>query len=607
MDSRQIFDIETGKKEGLVKTGILDKFIKDGQMERLSKRIDGRYLKIVYKITKDSKMYIFKSISCTPENSEEEKEEKENLTKRHEINLKSSKLTEGVVKPLNNNPAIAKKDGDLIMEIIYEYSGENLLSLMGKKEPQDIMRYMMSVAQTMEVLEKNNICHYDLKPANIVMKDDKVKIIDFGISRSFESQARLDKTTAVHGYSDLYSPPEVIKNQRGHPTKIDVFCWGMTLYQLITNKSIKDLKAELEARKKDHRQLLEQIKAIKIPGNPDLIRKTREILLCVLSEKPQDRPTFKELCESLQDGKTKELEGRRILIEQRSINNEEDKESHTKLRDRLFNELRSENIKVYEDVKHAYNNIVRGEALCDLNGVCIGHKGVRLLAFALNESKNLKELNLGFNRIQVEDIKVLAEGLKKCNTLEILILGEEATSSDDFKAGNSKEDLRERILKAVVAPGALVGAGVVIHIGKKIGIGAKIASAATKIAALASKASFAIKLGACVTGIGACVVVGVVASVVIYKAYKNYCEESKSKHSKSNNLEIIGTIAIANYLRNSRLRRIDLSYCNISSEVIQYLVDAANACNTLKFINIKENPKLKGIKPKFRSGLNYES
>jgi len=504
------------------------------------------------------------------------------------------------------------------MEIIYEYSGDDLLSLMEKEKPENIMRYMTSVAETMKVLEKNNISHYDLKPENIVRKGEEVKIIDFCLSRLFESEARYSKTTVVYGYSELYSPPEVIKNERGHPVKIDVFCWGMSLYQLITKKSIKHLEDELKLRKKDHRQFLEQIKAIKISGNPDLTRKTREILLRVLNEEYKKRPTFTELCELLQDGKTEELERSRNLREQAAKNNEEVKEevkeSYTEMRHRLFKQLKLENIKVYEEVKRAYDNIIAKEDLCDLHGVCIGDKGVRLLVFALNESNNLKVLNLGLNKIQVEGIKVLAEGLKRCNTLEILILGEEATSSANFRAGNSKGNLGKEILKMAIAPGAIAGVGVLAQIARGTGIGAKLGGAiakvtgvaAAKVAAWASGASVLIKVGVCTLGVGLAIGAVVIAGVVIYKAHKNHCEELESKSNKSNNLGTTGTIAIAVYLKNSKLTGIDLSYCNISSEAIQYLVAAANACNTLKFINIKGNPKLKGIKPEFREGLKNQ-
>jgi len=37
-----------------------------------------------------------------------------------------------------------------------------------------------------------------------------------------------------------------------------------------------------------------------------------------------------------------------------------------------------------------------------------------------------------------------------------------------------------------------------------------------------------------------------------------------------------------------------------------YLVDAANACDTLEFINIKKNPGLEGGSFNFRSDLKVE-
>ena len=76
---------------------------------------------------------------------------------------------------------------------------------------------------------------------------------------------------------------------------------------------------------------------------------------------------------------------------------------------------------------------------------------------------------------------------------------------------------------------------------------------------------------------------------------------------KINNLETRGTKAITDYLRGSKLKRIDLSYCNISYNAFQDLVEAANACKTLEYISIKGNSELEGRSFSFRAGLNLEN
>ena len=343
----------------------------------------------------------------------------------------------------------------------------------------------------------------------------------------------------------------------------------MSLYQLIAGKSFEDLEEDYDLRvlSKDYPKFLEKVKNIVMMGDGWLRKRVREILLYVLNERHEDRPTFTELCKALRDDrKIDELEGRRILMEQ-ATRNEEGTKSCTRLLKILFNELQEEYKEVYEKVKSAYYSITAGSTSCNLHSVCIGDTGAKIIAFALNESRNLKELNLGFNKIGPKGIKALAEGLKRCRTLETLILGKTRQREERYyvnpKTGNRIEDVK--CLNASPDGSSLLST---------IGLGLRaLGNSIRSTISPEPKPELRTQI---------------VDDPELYKM---------------NNLGTTGTKAIANYLRNSKLRHIDLSYCNIKSKGMKDLLNAANDCNTLTFIIMKGNSELEGRSLNFRSGL----
>ena len=647
------FPITAGKRKGYVRTSILDEYKNGGQMQRISASHSDSSGRSVYKIIRGREEFIFKSVTCLLKDETTRNYLREDFDVHRKSCVKDVDASgrviyeEGVVKMIIDKENEDVETGEFAIEALYEYFGENLLSLIKKgeevnnNEARNIMDMMTSVALIMKCLQIRNISHGDLKPENMVTKDGIVKLIDFGLARKFSTASQLNKSRTEKGRTDLYTAPEVIRNSGKtgkRPVKIDVFCWGMSLYQLIANKSFKDLEEDynLRVQSKDYPKFLEKIENIKIRGNnnnDNLKRKVREVLFYVLNEKHEGRPTFIDLCDLLQDDtKIKELEADRHIAKI-AATNEEPIESYTELINRLFNELQEESKERHKKVESAYDNIIEGATSCDLHSICIGDTGAILLAFALNKSKNLKELNLGFNRIQVRGIEALVKGLKKRHTLEILILGkskqEEKRYYVDPRTGNriegptsfaadhaSNDSVENANYYGAVINGAInFGKKGAIDGGTNVAIGGAIFGAV--VGGIDSGARGAL-YGGVVGAVGGAVVgavAGAVAGAVgggiaggIKGAASNKYQAINSNHSrrsarpelrtqivdnpeldKINNLGNRGTKAIADYLRESKLTTIDLSYCNISPDAIQYLEEAANACTTLTSISVKGN------------------
>lgn len=595
----EAFTIAVARRECICQTDLLNNFPVDGRLERID---GGTGNKAVYKVKNGPNEFIFKTATC----SLADKIAQEDILQEYKITSKAFDITKtinGVAKPINCltlEKTVIKK---FVVEMLFEYAGENLLNLPGAKEPNNVFNIMSSVARTMKYLERAGICHYDLKPENIVSKEGAVKIIDFGIAKAVGSRTLLKKTTRIKGHTFLYSSPEVLRNPKPCPEKVDVFCWGMTLYHLAGRKTDADLQEDFTLRmtSSDYPKFIKKIKDMQITGDDRLKWKIKALLLSVLDENPDNRPSFEQLCELLDDDRRiVKLENIRKIAEVVNMNNEATNESHQKIINNLFRASEEESKEVYNKLKVAYNVIKGGADSCNLHSVGIKNVGAKILAFALGGQTGLLSLNLGFNRIQSEGIIVLAKGLESCSTLRILILGE-AISITKFVSKDPETPEDEK-----VSAGAALGGNIVVGASAAVSMVSKAFTATKIVSGLALVSTAGIVLGslAAVAGGG-------------YLVYKKFIKESPEgslpslgaekvddpNEGEQNDLGNQGTIAIANTLKNSSWERLDLSYCRISKEAIVPLVEAANTCGTLKFISIKGNPELAGRKCSFRSGI----
>ena len=100
------------------------------------------------------------------------------------------------------------------------------------------MKYVRQIASALKYMhEEEHICHYDVKPANILL-DDKgnAVLIDFGISKNYDAAGQETTTTPV-GMSEGYAPIEQYQqNVEEFSPVSDVYALGATLYFLLHGK-----------------------------------------------------------------------------------------------------------------------------------------------------------------------------------------------------------------------------------------------------------------------------------------------------------------------------------------------------------------------------------
>lgn len=121
--------------------------------------------------------------------------------------------------------------------IVQEFlSGEDLDKIIKRGDPMAVPRkieILTAITEGLGYAHQQHIIHRDIKPANIrILADDSVKIMDFGIAKSLQSESSLTQTGITLGTSAYLAPEQI----RGDPLdqRTDVFALGVLAYELMT-------------------------------------------------------------------------------------------------------------------------------------------------------------------------------------------------------------------------------------------------------------------------------------------------------------------------------------------------------------------------------------
>lgn len=91
-----------------------------------------------------------------------------------------------------------------------------------------------ATATALHSLHKQNVCHLDVKPANVMIKDNgQAVLLDFGLAFHAHFPDLLAEENRRAVGSPVWIAPEQVVGMRGDP-RSDIFALGVILYELVT-------------------------------------------------------------------------------------------------------------------------------------------------------------------------------------------------------------------------------------------------------------------------------------------------------------------------------------------------------------------------------------
>ena len=93
--------------------------------------------------------------------------------------------------------------------------------------------WIIQIALGLDAIHSLHVIHRDIKPSNIFLTKDKiVKIGDFGISKCLNFT--FEKAFTMGLGTPYYIAPEMCSEERGYTSKVDMWSFGVSLYEMIT-------------------------------------------------------------------------------------------------------------------------------------------------------------------------------------------------------------------------------------------------------------------------------------------------------------------------------------------------------------------------------------
>lgn len=120
----------------------------------------------------------------------------------------------------------------IVMEYINGKTLKELIQFKGKLSFNTTINIALQIAKALECAHKNNIIHRDIKPQNILVTESgEIKVTDFGIAKSADSQTIIN-TTSVIGSAHYLSPEQA----KGTfiDFRSDIYSFGIVLYEMVT-------------------------------------------------------------------------------------------------------------------------------------------------------------------------------------------------------------------------------------------------------------------------------------------------------------------------------------------------------------------------------------
>ena len=169
-----------------------------------------------------------------------------------------------------------------VMEYLDGGSLADYVQGRGRLSFAEMSALMEPVCNSVAMLHRNSVAHYDIKPQNIMLVNRKGQLspvlIDFGLAKHYDGQGNATSSIAAAGYTPGYAPMEQYAGFSTFQPTADVYALGATILFCLTGHAPAPAQ---ELRVKDVRNELTAL---------NLSAKVVNALLSALEYRPDDRP-----------------------------------------------------------------------------------------------------------------------------------------------------------------------------------------------------------------------------------------------------------------------------------------------------------------------------
>lgn len=184
----------------------------------------------------------------------------------------------------------------IVMEYVRGRTLKQLITQRGALDKKEAVDIMIQLTSAVDHAHENNIIHRDIKPQNVLVKDDgTIKITDFGIALAHDA-VQLTQSDAVLGSAHYLAP----ETTRGEPAtnQIDIYALGIVFYELLSGSVPFKGDNPVQIAMKHLREEIPSIRAF----NPTLPQSIENIITkATVKNRKLRYPNTKDMLQDLQN------------------------------------------------------------------------------------------------------------------------------------------------------------------------------------------------------------------------------------------------------------------------------------------------------------------